>query len=98
MNVTPAEYQRERLLATQNRRAHRSSRPAVLLRLELRAALAAGVDFDSAWPAALARALDGADEYAVWREVLTATRSAWEAAYRGAPLHPCFDALSTAQI
>jgi len=59
----------------------REPTPAVELRFELAAAKAAGVDFETAWSAALAAVKP--DQ--VWRRVLSATRAEWAAAYLDQP-------------
>ncbi len=66
---------------------------ASLVREHLAEARAAGVPFDSAWPEALAplrlheqrRNRVERRERNEWREAFRSTRTAWEAAYRGAP-------------
>jgi len=54
-----------------------------LVRLDLAAQRAAGVNFEAAWPQVVHQAVQTADEADEWLVVLHATRGAWAAAYEG---------------
>jgi hypothetical protein len=65
---------------------------AARLREHLAADLAAGTDFDDAWPAAVAAALGWARtrrDRDTWAAAFDHTRMAWEAAYLGEPAGSC---------